>query len=224
MPPVAQKYITNIAILALMVVIFTLPFAMVRAQTEPPATADQEQQAPAAKFVQDLGNKAIGIVQNKNLTQDQRSNQYRTLLHDAFDLNAIGHFVIGRAWNTATPEQQQEYMKLFEELVVKIYGDRLNFYAGEGFKVTTVRQESDKDSVVLSQITHADGSGSTPVDWRVRNDGGKYAIVDVTVDGVSQSVTQRQEYSSIIQRDGGKIDGLLTLMQQRVQAPTTTQK
>ncbi len=191
-----------------------------RAQTTGTSAAlpEQAQQTPAGKFIQDLGNNAIAIIKDKSLTQDQRDSKYRDLLHAAFDLPTIGHFVIGRAWNTATPEQQQEYQKLFEDLVIKIYGDRLNFYAGEGFKVSSARPESDKDTVVLSQITHADGSSATPVDWRVRDDNGKLAIVDVVVDGVSQSITQRQEYAAIIQRDGGKIDGLLTLMRQRVQA------
>ena len=192
-----------------------------RAQTSPTAsdagTLDQAQQTPAGKFIQDLGNHAIAIMANKSLNQTQRSSQYRTILHDAFDLQTIGHFVIGRAWNSATPDQQQEYMKLFEDLIVKIYGDRLNFYSGEGFHIKGVRQESDQDTIVNSEVTHPGGAQPTLIDWRVRQTNGKEAIVDVVVAGVSQSVTQRQEYSSIIQRDGGKIDGLLDLMRQQTQ-------
>ena len=37
-----------------------------------------------------------------------------------------------------------------------------------------------------------------------RQSTGKLAVIDVVVEGVSQSVTQRDEYSSIIQRDNGK--------------------
>ena len=63
------------------------------------------------------------------------------LLHDAFDIPTIGRFVLGRSWSTATPDQQKEYLKLFEALVIKMYGDRLNFYSGEGFQVKSVRPE-----------------------------------------------------------------------------------
>lgn len=214
-----KKLLTLSAFLFLATGLGTYPLHQALAQASPSAASpEQAIQTPAGKFIQDLGDKAIAIIKDKNLTQDQHNNQYRTLLHDAFDLPTIGRFVIGRAWNTATPEQQQEYMKLFEALVIKMYGDRLNFYSGEGFKVNSVRSESDKDVVVLSQITHTDGSTGTPVDWRVRDINGKLAIVDVSVSGVSQSITQRQEYASIIQRDGGKIDGLLILMRERVQA------
>ena len=44
----------------------------------------------------------------------------------------------------------------------------------------------------------------------------KIGIIDVVVEGVSMSLTQRQEYSSVIQRNGGDITSLLDLMRQRV--------
>lgn len=188
------------------------------------STSEQAQQIPAGKFIQDLGNKAIGVITDKNLEEGQRSKKYSELLHDAFDLETIGHFVIGRAWDSAPVEQRQEYMKLFEQLVIRIYGDRLSFYSGEGFHVKAVRPETDKDTVVSSEITHPGGATPTTVDWRVRQNNGKFAIVDVVIEGVSQSVTQRQEYASIIQRDGGKLDQLLILMRQRVQDNTNQLK
>ncbi|MGB9153397.1 MAG: ABC transporter substrate-binding protein [Alphaproteobacteria bacterium] len=187
-----------------------------RAQVMAP---EQAQQQPAGKFIQDLGNSAIAVIADKSLTQQQRDDKYHDFLRNAFDLKTIGHFVIASAWNGATPAQQQEYMGLFEKLVVKIYGDRMTFYSGEGFQVKNVHSESDQDFIVSSQVTHPNGSPPTNIDWRVREKDGKFGIVDVIVEGVSQSVTQRQEYSSIIQRDGGKIDGLLDVMRQRIQAP-----
>ncbi len=194
------------------------------AQTQPQnAKTQQAVQAPAGKFIQDLGSQAIAIMADKSLTQDQRANHYSALLHDAFDLPTIGHFVLGRAWATATPQQQQDFMKLFEALVIKMYGDRLSFYSGEGFQVTAVRQEDEKNSIVSSQVTHPDGAAPTSIDWRVRQNGDKMSIVDVSVEGVSQSVTQRDEYTSIIQRNGGNINPLLDLMRQQLQSATNSQ-
>lgn len=190
----------------------------------PSAVAEQAQQTPAGKFIQDIGNQAIVIIKDKSLSQEQRDNKYHEILRNAFDLKTIGRFVIGRAWDRATPEQQQEYMKLFEDLVVKLYGDRISLYSGENFHVKGVRSEDEQDIIVSSVIEHPSGAQPTNVDWRVRQKGGKLAVVDVVVEGVSQSVTQRQEYASIIQRDGGKIDGLLETMRQRLQAPSNNAK
>lgn len=191
-------------------------------QTSSTATSpDQAKQTSAGKFVQNLGDNAIHIIADKSLTQEQHTQKYSALLHDAFDIPTIGRFVLGRAWNTASPQQQQEYLKLFEALVIKIYGDRLNFYSGEGFEVKAVRSENDKELIVSSAITHTSGQPPTSVDWRVRLENGKLSIVDVSVAGVSQSLTQRQEYAAIIESNNGDINGLLDKMRERLNQPAT---
>lgn len=184
-------------------------------------THEQSLKTPAGKFVQDLGDRAITVIANKNITPTQRADQFRKILQDSFDLQTIGRFVIGRSWNAATSAQQTEYMRLFRDLVIKTYGDRMSLYTGEGFKVVAVRPETEKDTIVNSNITHPDGSQPTTIDWRIRNRDGKLGVIDVVVEGVSLSVTQRQEYAAVIQNSGGQIDGLLAQMRQQLQTPST---
>lgn len=195
------------------IVMISLPVAAQNA-------APQSQNASA--FIQILGDRAISIIADKTLSPQQRNEKFKQILSDSFDLKTIGRFVIGRSWNTATPEQQDEYMRLFQALIVKTYGDRLTLYTGEGFKVLSQRDESEQDVIVSSEITHPDGSTPTLIDWRVRNRNGKLGVIDVVVEGVSLSVTQRQEYSAVIQSNGGQIDGLLDLMRQRLQSAGTS--
>jgi phospholipid transport system substrate-binding protein len=177
------------------------------------AGASDALQANAIGFIQSLGNQAVAIVANKPSAQ-QRDVQFHDLLVKSFDLQTIGHFVMGRSWNTATPAQQQEYMRLFEGLIVRTYGDRLSLYTGENFHAKGARAESEKDIIVNSEITHPDGSAPTTIDWRLRLKDQQLKVIDVVVEGVSLSVTQRQEYASVIQQSG--IDGLLALMQKRL--------
>jgi phospholipid transport system substrate-binding protein len=72
------------------------------------------------------------------------------------------------------------------------------------------------DTTVLSQITHPDGSQPTAIDWRVRQKDDKLGVIDVVVEGVSLSVTQKQEYAAVIQNNGGQIEGLLQTMRQQL--------
>jgi len=183
----------------------------------PPAPRADAPLSPEAAFIQSLGDKAIAILADKALTPEERSRQFREMLSHSFDLPVIARFVLGRnSWAAATPEQQKEYMGLFETLVVKTYSDRFALYTGEGFKVRSSVPEGERDVIVNSDITHPDGSAPTTVSWRVRKKDGKIGILDVVVEGVSMSVTQRQEYASVIQRGGGDIGALLTLMRERV--------
>lgn len=183
---------------------------------ETPSKASEATSNPAGKFVQDMGDKAVEILKDQNKTPEQRTEEYYKILHDNFDLPTIGRFVLGRSWRAASPEQQKEYMELFEELIVKMYGDRLLSYKGEKLQVTGVRQENDRDSVVLSQITHPNKPRPTRVEWRVRNKDGKLGVIDVIIEGVSQSISQREEYAAVIHRDGGKLDGLLDQMRAQI--------
>ena len=209
------------AVLSMAVILIFNPASMLAQTTAPGAatTADPAQQTSAEKFIQDLGNQAISVMADKNMPPDQRSQKYRAILQSSFDMPTVGHFVLGRAWNSASPRQQQEFMKLFEQIVLKTYGDRLNFYSGEDFQVKGERQESDKDTIVNSEVAHPNGAPPTKIDWRLRQANGKPAVIDVIIEGVSQSVTQRDEYASILQRNNGNLDALLDLMRQRVQEP-----
>ena len=208
-----MKTSLRLAVLAAGLVL--VPYASYAAQTPPVATTQQLQ--PASSFIQNLGTRAIGIIADKSVTKEKRNDLFKQILSDSFDLKTIGRFVIGRNWNLATPEQQDEYMRLFQDLVVRTYGNRLSLYAGEGFVVNSEHAESEQDIVVNSQITHPDGSAPTKIDWRVRNRNGKFGVIDVVVEGVSLSVTQRQEYAAVLQNNGGQIEGLLVLMRQRLQ-------
>src|ERR1700685_2528960 len=106
--------------------VITAPAAYAQDDAAPLARTHAEAvKTPQGKFIQDLGDRAISIIADKSATVDQRSDRFRAILSYSFDLKTIGRFVIGRNWNVATPEQQKEYMHLFEELVIKSYGDRL---------------------------------------------------------------------------------------------------
>jgi phospholipid transport system substrate-binding protein len=189
-----------------------------------PGRADARSDA-AAKFIQDLGARAIDVLVKPQLARDESMRRFRVLLNEGFDVPYIGRFVLGQNWRSATPQQQQEYTALFERLIVQVYADRFAQYSGknldvnETLKITSHRPEGDTDSIVSSQIIRPDAP-PVAVDWRVRPRGDALKVIDVAVEGVSMSVTQRSEFSSVIQRGGGQIESLLQTLRQRVGSAT----
>ncbi len=173
-------------------------------------------QTPEGSFVQNMGKETLDVINDETLTLDQQKEKFRAILRKYFDLPTIARFALGREWNAATPEQQQEYLKLFEDTVVKMYADRLANQKGRKSLIISTRRESDTNYIVMSQIMHPDRSQPTKVEWRIRNKDGAFAIVDVVIEGVSQSITKREEYASILSRSGGKIDVLLAQMRAQV--------
>jgi phospholipid transport system substrate-binding protein len=175
--------------------------------------------ADPAAMINDLGSRALQVL-GKNTPQSERVARFRELLREDFDVPGIGRFVLGRYWNTATPEQRAEFVKLFEDYVAIAYATRLAEYTGENFKVTGSRPEAD-GAIVSSQIIRPSGAAPVKVDWRLTGRNGNYKISDVSVDGISMAVTQRSEFASVIQHNGGQVQGLITMLRERTGASAT---
>jgi len=169
----------------------------------------------ARTFVNTLGQQAIQVL-GPGVSPGQRIARFRELFHNDFDVIGIGQFVLGRYWRTATPQEQQEFLGLFQEYIVRAYAARLGEYGGEPFRVTGVRPNGE-ETVVTSEIQRPN-AGPLQVDWYLVNRGGALKITDVYVGGVSMKVTQRDEFASVIQRNGGRVGALLAQLRQKLAA------
>jgi phospholipid transport system substrate-binding protein len=167
----------------------------------------------AAAFMDQLWIRAVELLNNKT-DPAIRQARFRQLFHEDFDGTGIARFVLGRYWRSASAEEQQEFVKLFEDYVAFVYTARLANFGGETFKIRGSRR--DGDGVIVSTDVVRPGSTSPlRIDWRLVNDNGAYKINDVVVEGVSMTVTQRSEFASIVQRNGGQVSGLIALMRER---------
>ena len=169
--------------------------------------------ADPAAMISNLGTQALQVL-GKDATQSQRVARFRDLLRDDFDVPVIARFVLGRYWNIATEEQRAEFTKLFEEYIAIAYATRLAEYSGEQFKVISSRPDGD-GAIVSSQILRPAGAAPIKVDWRLVGRGGVYKISDVSVDGISMAVTERSEFASVIQHNGGQVQSLIAMLRDR---------
>ncbi len=169
--------------------------------------------ADPTALISNLGSRALEVL-GKNAPQSQRVARFRELLREDFAVPEIARFVLGRYWNVATEEQRAEFVKLFEEYIALAYSTRLAEYTGETFKVTGSRPDAD-GAVVSSQILRPAGAAPVKVDWRLIGRNGVYKISDVSVDGISMAVTQRSEFASVIQHNGGQVQGLITMLREK---------
>lgn len=172
----------------------------------------------AAAFIRNLGQEALTIIRSQDGMAERRSH-FAELFVKGFDVPAIGKFVLGRYWRAATPEEQARYLDLFGRYIVAVYADRFSNYSGEGFDVLGSQPGQNGESVVSSQITRPSGGQPIRIDWRVLGTQDSYKIADVVVEGVSMTVTQRQEFSSVIGQNGGKVQALIDVLEKRVGQP-----
>jgi phospholipid transport system substrate-binding protein len=177
--------------------------------------------ADANVFMSELWTRAVEVL-DKKAPLTERLTRFRQLFQADFDGPGIARFVLGRYWRTASEQEQQEYMKLFEDYVIFVYGTRLSHFNGETFKVRGSRTD-ESGTVVSTDIISPSGEPPIKVDWRLVADKGAFKINDVIIEGISMMVTQRSEFASIIQRHGGKVGGLLALMREKTNTASAAQ-
>ena len=162
-----------------------------------------------------MADKAIAALAEDHITREEQVRRFRALLNEHFAVKTIGRWVLGRYWRKATKKERGEYLTLFEELIVATYVDRFTKYSGETLSVVSTAPKGKKDTMVFSHIKRLDGDPPLKVNWRVRMLKGGHRIVDVMVEGISMGQTQRSEFASVIRKNGGKIEGLLSELRER---------
>jgi len=196
------------AALAILAVLLAVPLAGARADQ----TVDG---ADSMKFIRTLADQALVLVNDKKISDADRAEHFRGLFVVSFDIPEIGKFVLGRHWKSATPAQQQDFLKSFEDFTVLTWSTRFKDYSGVSFDVLGSAPADDGYWTVDSRI-HRTAGDPLPLGWRVHEVDGKWRITDILVEGVSMALTQRQDFASAMQANGGKIEDLLDAMHKKI--------
>jgi ABC-type transporter MlaC component len=186
-----------------------LAFAVALFSPPRPATALGDPQAVVA-YVVAQGMATI----EANLPPVQRDMRLRALFEKYFDGDASAEFALGRYRVIATPQQQQEFFRLYEAYTVRTFGARLSQIGTSPFRVTGGRT-SGRQALVNSEITRPGGNRIELV-WSLINRHGNFKITDLKIGGESLRVTQREDFSRWIQNNGGRFDALLAVMRQQL--------
>ena len=172
-------------------------------------------------FMNELWGQTVEVL-SKKVPRAERLMRFRQLFQADFDGPGIARFVLGRYWRSASEQEQQEYLKLFEDYVVFVYGTRLSKFNGETFKLLGSRTD-ESGTIVSTDIISPSGEAPIKVDWQLIADHGSFKINDVIIEGISMLATQRSEFASVIQRHGGQVGGLLELMRERTRMASAAQ-
>ncbi len=184
----------------------------------PTLHADSHTEA-SAKFIATLAERAINSISDTALSVEERRSKFRELFREGFAVNGIARFVLGRYWRKASDAEKDEYLKLFEDVIVSTWADRFSQYTGQKFEVNgahPVPSASDQENVALVESRFfVDATTPVRIEWRVASRGDLFKIVDVSVEGISMANTQRDEFNSVIHKAGGEVSALLVELRNR---------
>ncbi|HEY4275339.1 MAG TPA: ABC transporter substrate-binding protein, partial [Rhizomicrobium sp.] len=169
--------------------------------------------SPAEDFVQQNIHRGLDILNNKQLSADQRRSQFEGFLMGLTDMKRIANFTLGQYRRSASPGDVAAFESAFQNYAVAVYQSYFAKYAGQSLKVTGSQQRSSDDFIVATQlIDPSDKSGQQPleVDFRVRTDSGKPVVVDFSVAGIWLALEERDQFTAFLGQNNGNIHTLIS--------------
>jgi phospholipid transport system substrate-binding protein len=148
-----------------------------------------------------------------------RREQVRKIAEEIFDYPDTARRALGAHWNARSPQEREEFTKLFSELLDRAYISKIDLYQGEKVKWLGESANNGDDSVVKTTIQTKSGS-ELPVDYRMHQKDGRWRVYDVVIEGVSLVSNYRTQFNKIVQTES--YDSLVQKLKQRGAAPAAS--
>ena len=160
-------------------------------------------------FVSDFAESAISILGDEGLNNNDKNIQFTDLVMSSIDMNLISKFVLSRYWKTASDQQKISYLNAFEEYFISSYANKLDQYSGE--KIVIVSSEAAKKFVIVKSNIVRDGADTLKIElnWRLLTRDGQTRIIDLSIEGISLIVAQREEFQSFLSNNNEDLDALI---------------
>ena len=196
---------------------FLMILALFLAPAIRPAFAQQGDTDAAKQFVTDLADEAITILRNAE-NRAAREEGFHNLLTERANLRRIARFTLGQFARQVEKDEFEAFQTLLTEMIVKVYANRLAEYSDEKVIVDGV-QNKKRNFIVASHIEFA--NGREPIEmswWLVKEKSGGFSLFDVNVLGVWMAQEQRDSYASVLKKNRGDMNKLLSHMRKQLNA------
>jgi phospholipid transport system substrate-binding protein len=160
-------------------------------------------------FVQSTVNRAAKTL-GGGLTKEERVEKLKEIAKDTVDITGIGFYSLGKHRKNLSKEQLESYKIVFEAYFLKSFSSRLAEYSNPEIEVNSKNIINANYTIVSSTLVATDSRPEVKIEWRVyTKDPNNLLIRDLIIEGLSLARTQKEEFSSIINSNDGKIEALL---------------
>ena len=148
----------------------------------------------------------------------QRRDEILTIVEEYFDFNEIAKRSLGRHWKDIIPEKQQEFIRLFKQLLFNTYVSRIEATAKP---TTSTRYDGetveDRFAIVKTRVA-SDNQPDFQIDYRLLLNGSEWKVYDVVIEGISLVGNYRQQFNSILSKES--FESLLKRLKEKVETPS----
>ncbi|CAL8472830.1 ABC transporter substrate-binding protein [Caballeronia novacaledonica] len=130
------------------------------------------------------------------------------------DFTRTTRLVMGRNWNSATPEQQKQIVEQFKMLLIRTYSGALAQVRNQTVQYKPFRANPEDTDVVVRSVVMNNGS-PVELDYRLYKTAQGWRVYDINVLGAWLIQAYQQQFNEQISQNG--VGGLLQFLTQRNQ-------
>jgi phospholipid transport system substrate-binding protein len=139
-----------------------------------------------------------GAAQVKLASSAERRAQIRQGAEALFDFREMARRSLGDRWEVLSRADQDEFVRLFTDLIAASYMNKIEMYAGEPI-VFLGEQVNGEGASVQSRMVTPKGS-PVEVEYQLYRTQDRWLVYDVSVNGVSLVGNYRTQFSHLLQR------------------------
>jgi phospholipid transport system substrate-binding protein len=146
----------------------------------------------------------IVVLKQKELPKAEKRRRIEDIVLKSVDFDTLSKLTMARNWTMLSAAQQEEFRGEFREHLSATYGRRIDDYRNETVDVLGTREEARGDQTVKTRINRGGGTADVLVDYRLRQIGGQWKIIDVVIEGVSLVANFRSQFQELMAHGGAE--------------------
>jgi phospholipid transport system substrate-binding protein len=126
----------------------------------------------------------------------ERRAAVRKIAAEVFDVQETAQRALGPHWQQRTPQERQEFVQLFAELLEQTYISKIDLFGGEKLRFTDEKVDGDNATVRAKVLTRQ--QAEVPVEARMLRKGDRWLVYDILIENISLVGNYRAQFDRII--------------------------
>ncbi len=140
-----------------------------------------------------------------------RREKLRELFGKRFNYKQMVIRSLAKSWDERTPEEREQFIDLFRQLLEKSYAGKLESYKDEKINYLG-EQVKGQYALVKTEIVRNDAT--IDVDYKLYNEDGEWRVYDFVIERVSMIRNYRSQFTKIIRKDS--YSGLVAKLENKI--------
>jgi len=149
-------------------------------------------------------DRVLTILQDPALKEpgkaEERRQKIRAVANEVFDWQETGKRALARHWQGRSPQEREEFSKLFADLLERSYVSKIEAYSGERIVYGDEMLDGNQATVRTKLVTKS--GTQIPIDYQMQKADDRWRVYDVKIENVGLVANYRSQFNRIIQQSG----------------------